>query len=85
MLLLNEKKYEISRGNIIHCIYEGKKIVYRVGTSSTVFHAEFDVALVVDTRCVRKLVSLEIYLGLGIVIAVVELAHDFSIDWATDC
>ena len=45
--------------------------------------AEPDVALVVDGRSVRELVGLEVDQGGRLAHAVLELAHDLTIDWTS--
>lgn len=60
-----------------------KFIFYRVAASSIVFHAQSDVALIVDARCIRELVRLEIDLCLRFILVVREFSHDFTVDRAS--
>lgn len=60
-----------------------KFIFYRVAASSIVFHAQSDVALIIDARCIRELVRLEIDLCLRFILVVREFSHDFTVDRAS--
>lgn len=60
-----------------------KFIFYRVAASSIVFHAQSDIALIVDARCIRELVRLEIDLCLRFILVVREFSHDFTVDRAS--
>jgi len=57
---------------------------YRVITATSVSDAEPDVALVVDGGGVRELVSLEVDQGGRLAHAVLELAHDLTINWTSE-
>lgn len=57
---------------------------YRVAASSIVFHAQFDVALVVDARCIGEFVRLEVHLRLRFVLVVRELSHNLAVHRATE-
>lgn len=46
------------------------------------FHAQSDVALVVNASRIREFVRLEVHSRLRFVLIICELSHDLTIDWA---
>lgn len=56
---------------------------YRVGTSSAVFYAQSNVALIIHTRCIREFVCLKVHLCFRFVFVIRELPHNLSVDRTT--